>query len=162
MSGVFTLNSCSRVMTHQDILYTRLTHVPHPNPHDIGVFYLVQIFENSCKTSENRGRRSTKPTRRHAKLREGIDFDTIVTPLLPDFEWSRSDACVSLSSRRYLSLVSTKLSKPYLGFSSCDMYDLLQQLLGCSLARKSWKRRNRLCCACGDLACSREARVQLE
>ena len=82
-----------------------------------------------------------KPTRRRAKLREGIDFDTIVTSPLPDFEWNRSDACVSLSSRRCLSLASTKLSlsKPYLGFSDCDMYDLLQQLLGCSLAHKSWK-----------------------
>ena len=122
-------------------------------PH--GCFTLCKFCEKSCKTSEKRGRRSTKPTRRRAKIREGIDFDTIVTPSLPAFEWNRSDACVSLSSRRCLSLASTKRShsKPYLGFSGCDMYDLLQQLMGCSLARKSWKRRNRLCCSCGDLGC---------
>ena len=94
-----------------------------------GVFYLVQIFDNLCKTSENRDRRSTKPTRRRTKVREGIDIDTIVTFALLGFEWNRSDACVDLSSRRSLSLASTKLphSKPYLGFSGCDMYDLLQQ-----------------------------------
>ena len=96
-----------------------------------GYFHLVQIFENSCKTSENRGRSSTKPTRLRAKVREGIYIDTIGTSPLSDFEWNRSDACVDLSSRHYPHLASTKRphSKPYLGFSGCDMHDLLQQLL---------------------------------
>ena len=77
---------------------------------------------------ENRGRGSTKPTQRRAKVREGIDFDTIVTFALLGFEWNRSDACVDLSSRRYPHLASTKRphSKPYPGFSDCDMHDLLQ------------------------------------
>ena len=63
---------------------------------------------------ENRGRGSTKPTRCRAKVREGIDIDTIGTSPLSDFEWNRSDACVDLSSRRYPHLASTKLphSKP--------------------------------------------------
>ena len=82
---------------------------------------------------ENGRRESTKRVRRRAKVREGIVMDGVVTFALPGFEWNRSDACVDLSSRRCLSLASTKLShsKPYLGFSSCDMYDLLQQLIGC-------------------------------
>ena len=71
---------------------------------------ILLSFLEIVQMSENRGRGSTKPTRRRTKLCERIDIDTIVTFPLPDFEWNRSDACVNLSSRRHLSLASTKLS----------------------------------------------------
>ena len=46
----------------------------------------MQVFENSCKTSENRGRRSTKPTRRRAKVREGVFYGALAR-LPPTFKF---------------------------------------------------------------------------